>query len=84
MGTETNICNIGADPEIMVTVCCLCYNHQSSVRQMLESVLYQDTKFLYEVIIHDDASTDATREIIEHVPRSNVQSKDYLPEGESV
>ena len=65
MGTETNICNIGADPEIMVTVCCLCYNHQSSVRQMLESVLYQDTKFLYEVIIHDDASTDATREIIE-------------------
>lgn len=49
----------------LVSVCCLTYNMQEYVKQAIESILMQRTTFVYEIIIHDDASTDDTREIIE-------------------
>lgn len=52
------------DNEICVTICCLAYNHESYIRQALESFVKQRTNFKYEVIVHDDASTDRTAEII--------------------
>ena len=50
--------------EVMVSVCCTTYNHEKYVRDALEGFVDQETDFLYEVIVHDDASTDGTVEII--------------------
>lgn len=51
--------------EIAVSVICLAYNHEKYIRQTLEGFVNQITSFKYEVIIHEDASTDGTRRIIE-------------------
>lgn len=49
----------------VVSVCCISYNHARFIRRSLESVVCQKTNFKFEIIIHDDASTDGTIEIIE-------------------
>lgn len=48
----------------MVTVICLTYNHENYIRQCLEGFVAQQTTFPFEVIVCDDASTDATPLII--------------------
>lgn len=50
--------------EIMVSVLCLAYNHEKYVRQALESIVAQKADFKFEVLVHDDASTDGTADII--------------------
>lgn len=49
---------------IMVSVICNTYNHEAYIRQCLESIVNQKTSFNYEVLVHDDASTDKTATII--------------------
>ncbi|MDD2476108.1 MAG: glycosyltransferase [Dysgonamonadaceae bacterium] len=49
----------------LLSVCCLAYNQEKHISQTLESLLMQRTSFPYEIIVHDDASTDGTKEIIE-------------------
>lgn len=51
-------------PEVMVSVCCITYNQQSYIRDALEGFLSQKTDFSWELLIHDDASTDGTARII--------------------
>ena len=48
----------------LLTVCCVAYNHAPYIRQALDSVLMQKTDFPFEILIHDDCSTDGTTEII--------------------
>ena len=50
--------------DIMVSVICTAYNHEKYIRQCLDGFVMQKTDFKYEVIVHDDASTDNTPEII--------------------
>ena len=50
--------------EIMVSVCCIVYNHEKYLRKCLDGFIMQKCNFKYEVIIHDDASTDSSPEII--------------------
>ena len=50
--------------EIMVTVLCAAYNHEKYIRDALEGFVMQKTSFAFEVLVHDDASTDSTAEII--------------------
>lgn len=50
--------------DIKVTVVCRTYNHERYIRQCLESLVSQETDFNYEIIVHDDASTDATASIV--------------------
>lgn len=50
--------------EIMVSIDCITYNHEKYLADALDSFLMQKTNFKFEVLIHDDASTDNTREII--------------------
>lgn len=52
------------DNDIMVTILCTTYNHEKFVRDAIEGVLKQKTNFRFELLIHDDASTDKTTEII--------------------
>lgn len=49
---------------LMVTIQCLTYNHKPYIRQCLEGFVMQKTNFRFEAIVHDDASTDGTAEII--------------------
>lgn len=48
----------------LVTIVCITYNHQKFLKQSLESLLAQQTEFAFEILIHDDASTDDTKNII--------------------
>lgn len=48
-----------------VSVICLAYNHEKYIRKALEGFVMQKTDFPFEVFVHDDASTDHTRDIIE-------------------
>lgn len=53
-----------AASDIMVSVCCVCYNQEQFIRQTLDGFLMQRVNFAIEIIVHDDASTDETQEII--------------------
>lgn len=50
--------------DILVSVCCITYNHEEYIRDALEGFVSQKTTFNYEVWVHDDASTDKTADII--------------------
>lgn len=50
--------------EIMVSVSCLAYNHEKYIRQCMDSLVNQKVNFKYEILVHDDASTDKTQQII--------------------
>lgn len=50
---------------IMVTIRVLAYNHEKYIRHCLESILNQKTNVDYEVLIHEDASSDKTADIIQ-------------------
>lgn len=47
-----------------VSVFCMAYNHEKYIRSTLEGFVSQKTSFDYEVLVHDDASTDGTADII--------------------
>lgn len=49
---------------IEVSIICNTYNHEKYIRKTLNSFLMQKTNFAYEVLIHDDASTDNTASVI--------------------
>ena len=51
--------------EILVSICCLTYNHEQYLRDTLEGFLMQKVDFPIEILINDDASTDGTRAIME-------------------
>ena len=50
--------------EVVVSICCLTFNHEKYIIQTLDSFLSQKTNFKFEILVHDDASTDQTREIL--------------------
>jgi len=50
--------------EILVSVSCITFNHEKYIAEALESFIMQKTRFNYEILIHDDASTDRTADII--------------------
>lgn len=50
--------------KIKVTVLCLAYNQERFIRDCLDGFVMQKTKFPFEVLVHDDASTDGTAKII--------------------
>lgn len=53
------------EKNIMVSIICLAYNHHTYIKDALDGVLNQKTNFKYEMIIHDDCSSDGTKEIIQ-------------------
>lgn len=49
---------------LLVSISCITYNHAPYIRQCLDGFLMQQCDFEYEILIHDDASTDGTSDII--------------------
>ncbi|RYH72787.1 glycosyltransferase [Flavobacteriaceae bacterium 144Ye] len=50
---------------IKVSIVCTAYNHEQFIAQAIDSFLEQQCDFAYEIIIHEDCSTDGTKAIIE-------------------
>ncbi len=48
----------------LVSICCIAYNQEAYLQSCLEGFLAQECTFDFEVLIHDDASTDRSAEII--------------------
>ena len=48
----------------LVSICSVTYNHAPYIRQCLDGLVMQKTNFPYEILIHDDCSTDGTTEIV--------------------
>lgn len=55
--------NYLTDPPL-VSVYCMTYNQENTIGQTIKSILAQKTNFPFELIIHDDASTDRTAQIV--------------------
>ena len=52
-----------SDP--LVSISCITYNHINYIEQCLDGFLEQETDYPFEILIHDDCSTDGTTEIIQ-------------------
>ena len=50
--------------DIKVSIICNTYNQEKYIKETLEGFVNQKTDFLFEVLVHDDASTDNTAGII--------------------
>ncbi|UOX33670.1 glycosyltransferase [Flavobacterium sediminilitoris] len=48
----------------ILSIVCHSYNHENYISETIESFLNQKTDFPFEIVIHDDASTDRTPLII--------------------
>ncbi|KOP53214.1 glycosyl transferase family 2 [Pseudomonas coronafaciens pv. porri] len=48
----------------LLSIVCPAYNQEAFIAQALDSFLSQQTRFDYEILINDDASTDSTARII--------------------
>lgn len=48
----------------LVSIYCATYNHADFIKDALDGFVSQETSFPYEVIVHDDASTDGTSDIV--------------------
>ena len=55
-----------SNQEIKVSVCVVTYNQERYIAECLQSLVDQETKFNFEVIVSDDCSTDKTPEIIKN------------------
>lgn len=71
-----------------VSVVCVTYNQEGYIRKTLDSILAQQTGFAFEILVHDDASTDRTAQIIEgyrsaypHVVRPILEKENLFSKG---
>lgn len=50
--------------DVAVSIHMLSYNHEKYLRESLDGLVSQKTRFKFEIVIHDDASQDRSPEII--------------------
>lgn len=72
----------------LVTIFCATYNHRRFIAQAIDGFLMQETRFPVEIVVHDDASTDGTADIVrnyvqryEHLFRPVFQQENQLSKG---
>lgn len=62
--TQNSIIKNWKNKKILVSVICITYNQDKYIEETIQGFLVQKTLFPFEIIIHDDASTDKTANII--------------------
>ncbi|MEG0948649.1 MAG: glycosyltransferase [Bacteroidales bacterium] len=72
----------------LVSIICDTFNHSKYIRNCLDGFINQKTSFPFEVLIHDDASTDNTADIIReyadkypHIIKPIFQSENKYSKG---
>jgi glycosyltransferase involved in cell wall biosynthesis len=65
----------------LVSVICLCYNHQKYVARSVQSILEQQYRNI-EIILVDDASTDQSAEIVQKLGRQHNIRTICFPENQ--
>jgi len=50
----------------LVSIICFAYNHEKFINDALASFIMQQVNFKYEIVVHDDASTDNTARLIKN------------------
>lgn len=50
--------------DVVVSIICNTYNHEKHIERAILGFIMQETDFDFEVLIHDDASTDDTAKIV--------------------
>ena len=48
----------------VVSIVCEVFNHEPYLRKCLDGFVMQETDFPFEILVHDDASTDRSADII--------------------
>jgi glycosyltransferase involved in cell wall biosynthesis len=43
--------------DILVSICCVTYNHEKYLRQCSDGFVMQKTNFPFEILVHEDFST---------------------------
>ena len=72
-----------------VTVYMICYNHEKYLDEAMHGVLMQKTNFPVNIVVHDDASTDRSGEIIRRYASENpnmtaiIEETNYYQNGKS-
>lgn len=74
----------------IVSVCFITFNQENYIRKSLDSILNQKTTFKFEIIIHDDCSSDNTPQIIKeyeekypHIIKTIFQKENQYSKGMS-
>lgn len=72
----------------VVTIKCITYQHVNFIREAIDGFLMQETTFPVEILIHDDASTDGTADIVReyqakypHLIRTVLQTENQWSKG---
>ncbi|WP_165173999.1 glycosyltransferase family 2 protein [Adlercreutzia sp. ZJ242] len=63
-----------------MSVIVITYNHSAYIRDALDGILGQHVDFPFEVIVHDDASTDGTADVVRQYAVSHPAVIPYLEE----
>lgn len=77
--------------EVLVSIICNAYNQADYIEDALNSFLEQKTDFRFEVLVHDDASTDGTDKIIRQYAKKYpdiikllIQEKNQYSQGKDI
>lgn len=62
----------------LLTICCTTFNQEEYLKKAIDSFLLQKTNFPIEIIVHDDASTDNTPNIIKDYAKLDHRIKPIL------
>lgn len=76
-------CRPGNSANVDVTICCMVYNQKNYVVEMIESLLSQKASCKFQIIIHDDCSTDGTDEILKAYKRRHPDKIELILQEEN-
>lgn len=68
----------------LVSIWCITYNQVDYIRDAIEGFLAQKTTFPYQIVIHDDASTDGTIDVLKEYERRYPELITVIYEKENI